>query len=297
MSDLETMQAQMGNGAGFIAALDQSGGSTPKALALYGVNADDYESEAAMFAEMQKMRERIILAPNFTKDKVIGAILFERTLGESINGKPVAEFLWREKQIVPFLKIDKGLEDQANGVQLMKPMSGLDDVLKKAAGMGIFGTKERSVIHEADEGGIRAVVAQQFDVARQVSAAGLVPIIEPEVNINSSTKAEAEGMMRDAISEELSKLRSDQNVMLKLTLPSAANFFDPLADHDRVLRVVALSGGYSTDEACKLLAENKKMIASFSRALTEGLKKQMSDTDFATAIGANIDQIHRASVA
>ena len=297
MLDLETMQAQMGNGAGFIAALDQSGGSTPKALALYGVNADDYESEAAMFAEMQKMRERIILAPNFTKDKVIGAILFERTLGESINGKPVAEFLWREKQIVPFLKIDKGLEDQANGVQLMKPMSGLDDVLKKAAGMGIFGTKERSVIHEADEGGIRAVVAQQFDVARQVSAAGLVPIIEPEVNINSSTKAEAEGMMRDAISEELSKLRSDQNVMLKLTLPSAANFFDPLADHDRVLRVVALSGGYSTDEACKLLAENKKMIASFSRALTEGLKKQMSDTDFATAIGANIDQIHRASVA
>ncbi len=296
MSDQAEMRAQMERGAGFIAALDQSGGSTPKALALYGVSECDYGNDAEMFAEIQKMRERIILAPDFTSAKVIGAILFERTLDEEIAGKPVAEYLWSEKHIVPFLKIDKGLEETANGCQLMKPMPGLDAVLKRAKSMGIFGTKERSVIHEANAEGIAANVAQQFDVARQVCAAGLVPILEPEVSIKSTTKAEAEAIMRDEILRHLDGLSEDQDVMLKLTLPSEANFFDVLADHPRVMRVVALSGGYSTDEACKLLAQNGKMIASFSRALTEGLKKQMSDEEFATAIGSNIDQIYRASV-
>lgn len=295
MSDFENMRAQMQNGAGFIAALDQSGGSTPKALALYGVKEGDYASDAEMFAEMQSMRERIILAPDFSKDKVIGAILFERTLDETINGVQVAEFLWKNKNIVPFLKIDKGLEDQTAGVQMMKPMPGLDDVLARAKSMGVFGTKERSVIHEADVSGIEAVIAQQFDVARQVCSHGLVPIVEPEVNIHSQTKAEAEAMMRDAIAGQLDRLGEDQTVMLKLTIPTQANFYDALADHPRVLRVVALSGGYSTQEACTLLAKNDKMIASFSRALTEGLQKNMSDTEFAAAIGANIDQIHRAS--
>ena len=296
MSDQAEMRAQMEQGAGFIAALDQSGGSTPKALALYGVSEGDYGNDAEMFAEIQKMRERIILAPDFTSAKVIGAILFERTLDEEIAGKPVAEYLWSEKHIVPFLKIDKGLEETANGCQLMKPMPGLDAVLKRAKSMGIFGTKERSVIHEANAEGIAANVAQQFDVARQVCAAGLVPILEPEVSIKSTTKAEAEAIMRDEILRHLDGLSEDQDVMLKLTLPSEANFFDVLADHPRVMRVVALSGGYSTDEACKLLAQNGKMIASFSRALTEGLKKQMSDEEFAAAIGSNIDQIYRASV-
>ena len=296
MSDQAEMRAQMEQGAGFIAALDQSGGSTPKALALYGVSEGDYGNDTEMFAEIQKMRERIILAPDFTSAKVIGAILFERTLDEEIAGKPVAEYLWSEKHIVPFLKIDKGLEETANGCQLMKPMPGLDAVLKRAKSMGIFGTKERSVIHEANAEGIAANVAQQFDVARQVCAAGLVPILEPEVSIKSTTKAEAEAIMRDEILRHLDGLSEDQDVMLKLTLPSEANFFDVLADHPRVMRVVALSGGYSTDEACKLLAQNGKMIASFSRALTEGLKKQMSDEELAAAIGSNIDQIYRASV-
>ena len=296
MSDQAEMRAQMERGAGFIAALDQSGGSTPKALALYGVSEGDYGNDTEMFAEIQKMRERIILAPDFTSAKVIGAILFERTLDEEIAGKPVAEYLWSEKHIVPFLKIDKGLEETANGCQLMKPMPGLDAVLTRAKSMGIFGTKERSVIHEANAEGIAANVAQQFDVARQVCAAGLVPILEPEVSIKSTTKAEAEAIMRDEILRHLDGLSEDQDVMLKLTLPSEANFFDVLADHPRVMRVVALSGGYSTDEACKLLAQNGKMIASFSRALTEGLKKQMSDEEFAAAIGSNIDQIYRASV-
>jgi fructose-bisphosphate aldolase class I len=284
-------------GAGFIAALDQSGGSTPKALALYGVEENEYASDAEMFDEIQKMRERIILAPSFTSDKVIGAILFERTLEERIEGLPVAQYLWERKGIVPFLKIDKGLEDTENDVQLMKPMPGLDDVLARAGRLGIFGTKERSVIHEANAEGIAAIVAQQFDVARQVCAANLVPIIEPEVSIKSGTKAEAEQMMKREILTHLDALRDDETVMLKLTLPDQPNLFDELADHPRVLRVVALSGGYSTDEACAKLAQNGKMIASFSRALTEGLKKQMSQDEFAAAIGSNIDQIHRASVA
>ncbi|WP_170791008.1 fructose bisphosphate aldolase [Ruegeria lacuscaerulensis] len=287
-------RAQMANGAGFIAALDQSGGSTPKALALYGVEASDYSSDAEMFGEIQKMRARIILADDFTKDKVIGAILFERTLGEEIDGRKVADYLWSQKGIVPFLKIDKGLEDEANGVQMMKPIPGLADTLAKAD--GVFGTKERSVIHEANAEGIAAVVAQQFDVAREVVAAGMVPIVEPEVNINSSTKAEAEDILKAEILMNLNKLEDGQDVMLKLTIPSTANLYDAVADHPRVLRVVALSGGYSTDQACALLSENGKMIASFSRALTEGLSKQQSDAEFNAALGGNIDKIFQASV-
>jgi len=285
---------QMINGAGFIAALDQSGGSTPKALALYGVQPSDYGSDEEMFAEIQKMRARIILADDFTRDKVIGAILFERTLSEEIDGRKVADYLWSVKGIVPFLKIDKGLEDTANGVQLMKPIPGLAETLAKAE--GVFGTKERSVIHEANAAGIAAVVKQQFDVAREVIAAGMVPIIEPEVNIKSDTKAEAEEILKAEILKNLDELGEGQDVMLKLTLPSKANLYDEAADHPRVLRVVALSGGYSTDEACDLLAQNGKMIASFSRALTEGLSKQQSDAEFNAALGSNIDKIYRASV-
>ncbi len=285
---------QMTNGAGFIAALDQSGGSTPKALALYGVDASDYGSEEEMFAEVQNMRARIILADDFTSAKVIAAILFERTLGESIEGKSVADFLWAEKKVVPFLKIDKGLEDEANGVQLMKPIPGLADTLAKAA--GVFGTKERSVINEANAEGIAAVVAQQFDVAREVVAAGMVPIVEPEVNIHSATKAEAEAILKAEILKNLETLDEGQEIMLKLTIPNEANLYDALADHPRVLRVVALSGGYSTEQACDLLSQNGKMIASFSRALTEGLSKQMSDTQFNTALGSNIDKIYQASI-
>lgn len=286
-------RAQMTGGAGFIAALDQSGGSTPKALALYGVEASDYGSDAEMFGEIQKMRARIILADDFTKDKVIGAILFERTLEERIEGRKVADYLWSVKGIVPFLKIDKGLEDQANGVQLMKPIPGLAETLGKAE--GVFGTKERSVIHEANAEGIAAVVAQQFDVAREVLAAGMVPIIEPEVNIHSETKAEAEDILKTEIIKNLDQLGEGQDVMLKLTIPSAAGLYDTVADHPRVVRVVALSGGYSTEQACDLLDQNSKMIASFSRALTEGLSKQQSDAEFNAALGGNIDKIFKAS--
>lgn len=285
---------QMINGAGFIAALDQSGGSTPKALALYGVNESDYGSDEEMFAEIQKMRARIILADDFTREKVIGAILFERTLSEEIDGRKVADYLWSVKGIVPFLKIDKGLEDTANGVQLMKPIPGLAETLSKAK--GVFGTKERSVIHEANAEGIAAVVKQQFDVAREVVSAGMVPIIEPEVSIKSETKAEAEEILKTEILKNLDDLGEGQDVMLKLTLPTTANLYDEVADHTRVLRVVALSGGYSTDEACDLLANNRKMIASFSRALTEGLSKQQSEAEFNAALGSNIDKIYRASV-
>ncbi|WP_037309212.1 fructose bisphosphate aldolase [Ruegeria halocynthiae] len=287
-------RAQMSNGSGFIAALDQSGGSTPKALALYGVEASDFSTDEEMFGEIQKMRARIILADDFIKDKVIGAILFERTLGEEIDGRKVADYLWSQKGIVPFLKIDKGLEDQVNGVQMMKPIPGLADTLAKAD--GVFGTKERSVIHEANAEGIAAVVAQQFDVAREVVAAGMVPIVEPEVNINSATKAEAEDILKNEILKNLDQLDAGQDVMLKLTIPNKANLYDELADHPRVVRVVALSGGYSTEQACDLLKQNGKMIASFSRALTEGLSKQLSDAEFNAALGGNIDKIFRASV-
>jgi fructose-bisphosphate aldolase class I len=295
--DFDKQAQQMRTGKGFIAALDQSGGSTPKALRLYGVTEDMYDGEDAMFAEIHAMRSRIITAPDFTSQKVIGAILFERTMRGTIDGKPTAQLLWEDRGIVPFLKIDKGLADKENGVQLMKPIGGLDALLKDAKGFGIFGTKERSVIHEANQAGIDAVVAQQFEVGKAVCDAGLIPILEPEVDINAPTKAEAEEMLRDAISAHLDRLPETETVMLKLTIPTVDGLYDGLADHPRVLRVVALSGGYSTDDACERLARNGKMIASFSRALTEGLSKQQSDEEFNAALGANIDKIYTASVA
>lgn len=291
------MKDQMANGQGFIAALDQSGGSSPKALLLYGVEEDQYDGEEAMFAEIHAMRARIIQSPVFTRDKVIGAILFERTMRGEIDGKPVAELLWNDAGIVPFLKIDKGLEDEANGVQLMKPIPGLEDTLKEAAGFGIFGTKERSVIHAANQQGIEAIVSQQFEVGKQVLACGLCPIMEPEVNIHAADKALAETMLKAAILHHLDDLPDGAEVMLKLTIPTEDGLYDAVADHPAVVRVVALSGGYSTDEACERLARQPKMIASFSRALTEGLSKQQSDAEFDAALGANIDKIAAASKA
>lgn len=296
MTDHNAMREQMNSGAGFIAALDQSGGSTPKALSLYGVDPSDYSGDAEMFGAMHAMRARIILAEDFTSEKIIGAILFERTMHDMINDKPVAELLWNDRGVVPFLKIDKGLEEQADGVQLLKPMPGLGDLLALAKSKGIFGTKERSVVHEANATGIADIVSQQFDVARTVIAAGLVPILEPEVNIHSETKAEAESILEAEIAKHLDALDDGVDVMLKLTLPEKPGLYDALAAHPRVLRVVALSGGYSTDVASAKLSENKHMIASFSRALTEGLNVKMTDDEFNNALGSNIDKIYRASV-
>lgn len=292
----DDMKKQMAEGQGFIAALDQSGGSTPKALGLYGVTEDMYDGEAAMYDEIHQMRTRIIMAPEFTKAKVIGAILFERTMRGQINGKPVAQVLWEDRGIVPFLKIDKGLEAEADGVQMMKPIPGLEALLQEAAGFGVFGTKERSVINEANAAGIAAVVAQQFDVGRTVLSCGLVPILEPEVNIKSATKAEAEALLKAEIAKHLDTLADGQDIMLKLSIPTVDGLYDSLADHPRVVRVVALSGGYSTDEACERLALQPKMIASFSRALAEGLVKQQSDAEFNAALGSNIDKIYQASL-
>ncbi|GGG75506.1 class I fructose-bisphosphate aldolase [Salipiger pallidus] len=287
----------MATGKGFIAALDQSGGSTPKALKLYGVEEDEYDGEAEMYGEIHKMRTRIITAPDFTSDKVLGAILFERTMRAEIEGIPTGQYLWEKRGVVPILKIDKGLADKENDVQVMKPMPGLEELLKEAKEtFGIFGTKERSVIHAANEAGIKAVVAQQFEVGRTVIAAGLVPIIEPEVDINSTTKAEAEEMLKAEIAAQLDTLPEGDDVMLKLTIPTVDGLYDSLADHPRVVRVVALSGGYSTDVACEKLAKQPKMIASFSRALAEGLLKKQADSDFDAALGANITKIYEASL-
>jgi fructose-bisphosphate aldolase class I len=287
---------QIASGAGFIAALDQSGGSTPKALGLYGVDASAYGTEEEMFAEVQKMRERIIMSPDFNNKKVIGAILFERTMDEQINGKPVAHYLWEDTGVVPFLKIDKGLEDESEGVQLMKPMPDLGALLTKAKNAGIFGTKERSVVKSANLAGIAKIVAQQFEVAQAVISAGLIPIIEPEVDINAADKAAAEDMLRDMLMTAVASLPKGQQVMLKVTIPEKAGQYDALADHPAVMRVVALSGGYSTDDATARLSQNTKMIASFSRALTEGLQRDMTDSAFDSALGANIDKIYKASV-
>ncbi|MCK0148920.1 fructose bisphosphate aldolase [Marivita sp. S6314] len=289
------MAERIATGAGFIAALDQSGGSTPKALKLYGVSEDAYSTDEEMFVLIHQMRCRIMTAPDFTSDKVLGAILFERTMRDTVDGTPVPTYLWENRGVVPFLKIDKGLEDKADGAQVMKPMPGLEALLADAKSMGVFGTKERSVIHEADATGIKAVVAQQFEVAKTVCAAGLVPIIEPEVDINSPTKAEAEDILHGELLNHLNALNDDQNVMLKLTIPSEDCLYVDLADHPRVLRVVALSGGYSTDDACARLSRNTNMIASFSRALAEGLTHQMTDAEFNTALGSNITQIFDAS--
>lgn len=288
---------QLRKGAGFIAALDQSGGSTPKALKLYGVEESAYGSEAEMFDLIHAMRARIIKSPAFTGDKVVGAILFEQTMDRAIDGTPTATYLWENRHVVPFLKIDKGLEAEMNGCQILKPMPGLDALLARAAKMGIYGTKERSVISAANADGIEAVVAQQFEVARQVLAAGLVPIIEPEVTISIADKAEAEDLLLAALTRHLDAMTGEAQVMLKLTLPSKANLYAPLVDHPRVLKVVALSGGYSRDEANALLAKNRGMIASFSRALTEGLSAQQSDADFDATLAEAIDSIYRASIA
>lgn len=282
-------------GKGFVAALDQSGGSTPKALRLYGVEESEYSTDTEMFDLIHKMRSRIITSPVFTGDRVLGAILFEQTMDREVAGKPSATYLWEDKGVVPFLKIDKGLADVSDDVQLMKPMPQLDELLKRAVDKGIYGTKERSVIGGANAKGIAAVVAQQFEVGRQVLSHGLIPIIEPEVTISIDDKAEAEDILRDEIAKNLDAI--DEQVMLKLTLPSTANHYQPLVDHPKVLRVVALSGGYSREEANKKLAENHGVIASFSRALTEGLSAQQSDEEFNATLDAAIQGIYEASIA
>ncbi|MEC8630856.1 MAG: fructose bisphosphate aldolase [Pseudomonadota bacterium] len=284
-------------GQGFIAALDQSGGSTPKALRLYGVEENEYSGEAEMFDLIHQMRSRIIKSPSFNGDKVVGAILFEMTMDRDIDGTPTATYLWNECQVVPFLKVDKGLAEEDGGVQLMKPMPDLDALLDKAVAKGIFGTKMRSVISAANPEGIKAVVAQQFEIGKQILAKGLVPIIEPEVTITIADKAAAEDLLRDAILAELDALTEDQNIMLKLSLPENDNQYKALVDHPRVVKLVALSGGYSREEANDKLSRNSGMIASFSRALTEGLSAKQSDAEFDDTLAATIDTIYQASIA
>ncbi|MGV6812485.1 MAG: fructose bisphosphate aldolase [Brevirhabdus sp.] len=292
------MQSEkMRNGAGFIAALDQSGGSTPKALALYGVGGDSWTNDEEMFDLIHQMRARIIKSPAFAGDRVVGAILFERTMDGLIDDTPVAQFLWDELSVVPFLKVDKGLEDETNGVKLMKPMEDLDGLLQRAVSNGIFGTKMRSVIDAANEAGIKANVAQQFEVGKQILSHGLVPIIEPEVTISIPDKEQAEDILLAELTAQLDVLAGNQDVMLKLTLPTRPNLYAPLIAHPRVMRVVALSGGYSREEANAKLAQNAGMIASFSRALTEGLNVTQSDTAFDTMLDATVQSIFDASVA
>ena len=282
------------SGAGFIAALDQSGGSTPKALRLYGIPEDAYSTDEQMFDLVHQMRTRIITSPAFNGDRIVGAILFENTMDRTIEGQPSADYLWNVKKVVPFLKIDKGLAEEKDGAQTMKPMPGLDELLDRAVANGIFGTKERSVI-KLPGAGLQAVVDQQFEVARQVLAKGLVPIIEPEVDIKSPQKAEAEDQLKAALLAGVDALADDQQVMLKLTLPDVDNLYKELVDHPKVLRVVALSGGYSREEACARLARNNGMIASFSRAFTEGLTAQQSDEEFNATLDKSIAEIFAAS--
>ncbi|MBC7795046.1 MAG: fructose bisphosphate aldolase, partial [Clostridia bacterium] len=280
---------------GFIAALDQSGGSTPKALAQYGIAEDSYQGDEQMFALMHAMRVRIMTAPAFTGEKVIGAILFEKTMDGEAKGKPVPTYLWKERGIVPFLKIDKGLEAEKDGVQLMKPMPGLDALLDRAAKLGVFGTKERGVINLANKSGIAAIVKQQFEVAVQVCKHDLVPILEPEVLIKSPEKDAAEKILHDELKKGLDGLAKDQKVMLKVTIPETTDLYKDLMVHPNVVRVVALSGGYPLAEANKRLARNHGMIASFSRALVDALKKQLSEDEFDKALGKSIDAIYTAS--
>lgn len=288
------MHEKVATGFGFIAALDQSGGSTPKALRGYGINEEAYASEQEMFGLIHDMRARIITAPSFSGEKVLGAILFERTMDGEAGGKPVPQAL-QDRGVVPFLKVDKGLEDEADGVQMMKPMPGLDELLARAKAKGVFGTKKRSVINQASPSGISAIVQQQFEVAEQILGHGLMPIIEPEVNIKSSDRAQSDVLLRDELLKALDGLSGDHKVMLKLSIPAEAGTFDPLISHPRVLRVVALSGGYARREACAELAKNKGMIASFSRALLEDLRHQMTEAEFDAALGSAIDEIHAAS--
>ena len=290
------MFQKMRDGKGFIAALDQSGGSTPKALRLYGIEESAYSSEAEMFDLIHQMRARIITSPSFGGDRILGAILFEMTMDRQVEGMGTAEYLWRHKQVVPFLKVDKGLADEADGAQVMKPMPGLDELLARATAHGVFGTKMRSVIKLANPVGVDAVVDQQFEVARQILAADLVPIIEPEVDIHSPEKQAAEDLLKAALKAQLDALASGQHVMLKLTLPSTDDFYADLVAHPRVLRVVALSGGYSRAEADGLLRRNHGVVASFSRALTEGLSAQQTDAQFDAELDATIQSIYDASI-
>lgn len=284
-------------GNGFIAALDQSGGSTPKALRLYGIEENEYDGDDAMFDLIHEMRTRIVTDPAFGGDRVLGAILFEQTMDREIDGVGAAEYLWSQKQVVPFLKVDKGLADEADGAQVMKPMPGLDELLARAKDKGIFGTKMRSVIKLANPTGVQAVVDQQFEVGKQIVAAGLVPIIEPEIDINSPEKAEAEALLKAAILDQLNQLEADQLVSLKLTLPETPGFYQELVEHPNVVRVVALSGGYSREVANDRLAQNPGVIASFSRALTEGLSAKQSDDEFGSTLDTSIKGIYEASIA
>ena len=288
--------AQMKSGKGFIAALDQSGGSTPKALSLYGIEPNTYSGEAAMFDLVHQMRTRIIKSPSFTSQRVIGVILFEMTMDRQIDGLGSAEFLWQKKNIVPFLKVDNGLADEKDGAQIMKPIPELDSRLASAISHGVFGTKMRSVIKQANAAGVKTVVEQQFEIGKQICAKGLVPIIEPEVDINCPDKAAAEDLLLAELIKHLDKLSDDQNVMLKLTLPEKAGLYTPLTNHPRVVRVVALSGGYSRDHANEVLAKNPNVIASFSRALSEGLTAQQSDSEFDGMIDKTIQAIYDASI-
>lgn len=294
MSDSTSQFNKARDAAGFIAALDQSGGSSPKALRLYGVAEDAYDGDDEMFAAIHAMRARIITCDAFTGDDILAAILFEHTMDNEIAGKPSARYLWEEKRIIPVLKIDKGLADESNGVQLMKPNPGLDALLDKALACGIFGTKMRSVIHLADVDGIAAVVGQQFEVGRAILARGLTPIIEPEVDIHSPQKAQAEAILHDQLIAQLDAL-GDKPVMLKLTLPETADLYLDCARHPNCLRMAALSGGYSRAEACRRLAKNRGMVASFSRALTEGLSARQTDAEFAATLRASIADIAAAS--
>lgn len=289
------MLTKVNSQTGFIAALDQSGGSTPKALALYGVGSDEYSTDEEMFGKVHEMRTRIITNSAFTGERVLGAILFENTLDREIRGCSTAHYLWQEKQIVPFLKVDKGLEDEANGVQLMKPITDLDVLLAKANAQDVFGTKMRSVIKLANQSGIDAIVAQQFAVGQQILDAGLVPIIEPEIDIHSPEKPQAEALLRAALLRQLDTVSDGQQVMLKLTLPEENGFYAPCIAHPKVLKVVALSGGYSRDEANERLTANAGMIASFSRALTQGVSAQQSEVEFTAMLDEAITGIYDAS--
>jgi fructose-bisphosphate aldolase, class I len=288
--------SQMSTKQGFIAALDQSGGSTPGALRFYGIPESAYSGEAEMFKLMHEMRVRIMSSPAFTGDKVIGAILFEKTMDGEAKGKPVPAFLWEDRGVVPFLKVDKGLETEKDGVSLMKPIPGLDSLLERAVKLGVYGTKMRSTIHLSSPAGIAAIVAQQFALAAKIAEHGLIPILEPEVLIKSPDKPGAEAILREELAKGLNQLPAGRNVMLKLTIPDVPDFYSPLIEHSSVVRVVALSGGYSRKDACHRLAANHGMIASFSRALMEELRHSMSDADFDAALARAIDEIYRASV-
>jgi fructose-bisphosphate aldolase, class I len=291
----EEQRNEMASRRGFIAALDQSGGSTPKALKLYGISEDAYANDEQMFNLIHEMRERLMSSPSFTGDKILATILFEQTMDRTINGDDTAAFLWKQKHIVPFVKVDQGLNEAENGVQLMKPMTKLDSLLERAAALGIFGTKMRSFIQEPNEQGIKAIVDQQFEYADKIAQGGLMPIIEPEVSIESPDKPKAEGLLVAALHAKLGELPADRQVMLKLTLPDEDDLYASLIDHPRVLRVVALSGGYSLAESCAILARNHRLIASFSRALTEGLTADQTATEFDEKLKSNIDEIYAAS--